>query len=133
MANPKKRLAKDSGAASRARGTPTAPLCPMHRTRMKYEPEKLFFRCTYAGCKQISMPEVEAEKGKPLMVRGELELTLVDDPEGSKDGRIFVRPIDGNIFVDVTDYIVRVKEKATTGVRLILDFEHVTDTRKRGK
>lgn len=109
------------------------PMCPMHSTPMEYDASVLLWLCVFDGCRQVAFPADEAQKGRPHVGRGTLELVLTKDPEGDKRGRILLRAVENNTMIDVTDVLASMNTNlamdGSLQARLELVIFHIVDTR----
>ena len=125
----KKKLASDTGPSDfrQVRG----PGCPMGHGPMKFNPEAMRFECQTALCSQVAWTEEQAAKGKPVIIKGDLEVVLTDDPDGRKEGLVMLRHTEGNTFVNITPYIGTVKHRNDGSFKFTLEIENVSDARTR--
>lgn len=103
------------------------PNCPIHVTRMEYEPIRGVWTCQEPDCQQVSFPPSVLETGKPIYVEGTLELLRVKDPDGSKQGRLLLRVRERNVMVDVTDYVDAWARQENGTYRVRMDVNHFMD------
>ena len=113
---------------TRTRKTHNKPACPFHSVDMEYEVLRGVWHCTWDGCTQIAFPPEVAEKGKPIIVTGELELVHTPDPGGSKAGRWFLRSATGasNTLLDITDHLDDFGNDGKT-ISITLALRHMTE------
>lgn len=119
----KKKLTEPPGRVP----TTKKPKCPLHSVEMEYEPALGYWKCTWEACTQIAFPPEVAEKGKPSIISGELELVHTPDPEGNKAGRWFLRSANGssNTMMEVTDHLTGeplTKDGDKAGFRVIFSL-----------
>lgn len=106
------------------------PRCPVHDVPMAYDAENVRWKCTDLKCRQIAWPENDADNGRPVVGRGDLEVVLIDDPEGGKEGRVLIRAMQNNVMVDITDCLVTSGTTPGT-IELGLRVYHTADRRTR--
>lgn len=95
---------------------------------MRYVPEDMRWVCDIEYCKQVAFPPMVAEKGKPIIGKGEVELVRTKDPDGDKNGRYLLRAIDNNVIIDITEVISGYTE-GLQDHELVLSVTHYMDAR----
>lgn len=108
------------------------PKCRQHGD-MEYHPEDLLWRCVNRSCKTVKRPPLGEDFGKPIVLKGDMELVSVLADDGSRS--FFIRVKDNNILVNVTDHMSeidsRVKQRSSgpqvmTTVNIVLPLIEVT-------
>lgn len=127
MSKSKKRLRTER---STVRTPKDKPQCQLHGLVMEYNPLVNLWECVVDGCDQKAWPRQDISRGKPVLGSGTLELALVDDPEGNRNGRVLIRSED-NIIIDLTDNIIDEPQVEQGYVDVQIRLYHVQDNRTR--